>query len=51
VTIRYRFPGFIVWGATARIIESSLDRIVELIDLRNRGMSLCNNGFIENKKE
>ncbi|HPB64572.1 MAG TPA: CoA pyrophosphatase [Mesotoga sp.] len=51
VTIRYRFPGFIVWGATARIIESSLNRIVELIDRRNRGMPLCNDGLIDNKKE
>lgn len=33
-TIRYRFPGLVVWGATARIIESSLWKIEEIVRLR-----------------
>ncbi|ACR79541.1 MULTISPECIES: CoA pyrophosphatase [Kosmotoga] len=28
-TIRYRFPGLVVWGATARIIAGSIDEILK----------------------
>lgn len=38
-TIRYRFPGFVVWGATARIIEASIERIIEIIENRGSGKS------------
>jgi len=37
VTIRYRFPGFVVWGATARIIERALPEILEITSARRRG--------------
>jgi len=40
-TIRFRFPGFIVWGVTARIIEVAIERILEIIESREEGMSEC----------
>ncbi|PVD16844.1 MULTISPECIES: CoA pyrophosphatase [unclassified Mesotoga] len=40
-TIRYRFPGFVVWGATARIIEVAIERILEIIESCEEGMSEC----------
>jgi len=42
-TIRYRFPGFVVWGATARIIEASIERIIEIIETRGNVKSDCLN--------
>ncbi len=29
VTLRYRFPGLVIWGATARIIKNSLEEILK----------------------
>jgi len=40
-TIRYRFPGFVVWGATARIIEASIQKILQIIEGREDGSSDC----------
>ncbi|RKX49408.1 MAG: CoA pyrophosphatase [Thermotogae bacterium] len=36
-TIKYRLPGLIVWGATARIIDSSLEKVSKM---------LLNSGYI-----
>ncbi|AKI97560.1 hypothetical protein IX53_06725 [Kosmotoga pacifica] len=37
-TIKYRLPGLVVWGATARIIDSSLEKILDI---------LLNTGYID----